>query len=387
MEMREACSVERGARVPTPRRTWVPESVWIERAEEDSALARRVRARLPDTPAYVIDDTDAAEPRESFAEGKLRLVIKRHRGTFLQHCPAGTTGLVCCNYLVAHFASNCPFDCSYCFLQDYLANNAAVKAFTNPGDGLAKVDAILRTHPGRTFRIGTGELADSLALDHLTDLSCELVPFFADRPNALLELKTKSDCIENLLGLDPKGRAVISWSLNATAIMAAEEDRTATLDERIAAALRVQAAGYRVGFHFDPIIAHEGWEDGYRQVIERVFPRLDTRRIAWVSLGSLRMTPRLKAAIKARPQPSRVLTGELVPGPDGKERAWRGLRVKMYRRMLEWLRQIDDRMPVYMCMEAPGVWDRVFGESPTDREIAQRLVFSPPVVPLQAVLR
>jgi spore photoproduct lyase len=360
---------------------WKFESLWIERGEEDSALARRVRARLPDTPAYVTDDIDVAEPRQSFAAGKRRLVIKRHRGTFLEHCPAGTTGLVCCNYLVAHFASNCPFDCSYCFLQDYLANNAAVKAFTNPGDGLAETDAILRAHPGRTFRIGTGELADSLALDHLTDLSCELVPFFAERSNAILELKTKSDCIDNLLGLDPKDGTVISWSLNATAIMTAEEDRTATLEERIAAALRVQAAGYRVGFHFDPIIAHEGWEEGYRQVIEQVFPRLDKRRIAWVSLGSLRMTPGLKAAIKARPQPSRVLTGELVPGPDGKERAWRGLRVKMYRRMLGWLRQIDDRLPVYMCMEAPGVWDKVFGESPTDRTLAQRLVTRQLVVP------
>lgn len=371
---------------------WRPETLWIERGEEDSALARRVRARLPDTPVRTADDTSVAEPRESFAEGKRRLVIKRHRGTFMQHCPAGTTGLVCCNYLVAHFTSNCPFDCSYCFLQDYLTNNAAVKTFTNPGDGLAEIDAILRAHPGRTVRIGTGELADSLALDHLTDLSRELVPFFAERSNALLELKTKSDCIENLLGLDPKDRTVISWSLNATAIMTTEEDRTATLNERIAAALRVQAAGYRVGFHFDPIIAHEGWEEGYRQVIERVFPRLDTRRIAWVSLGSLRMTPRLKAAIKARPQPSRVLTGELVPGPDGKERAWRGLRVKMYRRMLEWLRQIDGRMPVYICMETPGVWDKVFGQSPSDREIAQRLVAgqlvaSPRVAPAQAVGR
>jgi spore photoproduct lyase len=364
---------------------WRPDSVWIERGEEDSALARRVRVRLPDTPTHVTDDIGAAEPRARFADGKRRLVIKRHRGPFLQHCPAGTTGLVCCSYLVAHFASNCPFDCSYCFLQDYLANNAAVKAFTNPGDGLAEIDAILRAHPGRTFRIGTGELADSLALDHLTDLSCELIPFFAERSNALLELKTKSDCIDNLIGLDPKERTVVSWSLNATTVMATEEDRAATLEERIAAALRVQAAGYRVGFHFDPIIAHEGWEEGYRHVIERVFPRLDTRRIAWVSLGSLRMTPQLKAAIKARPQPSLTLTGELVPGPDGKERAWRGLRVKMYRRMLEWLRQIDDRMPVYMCMEAPGVWSKVFGESPTDREIAQRLVRSPLAAPLQAM--
>lgn len=353
---------------------WQPETLWIEHGERDSPLARRVRARLPDTPVRFVKDSSAAEPRGSFDEGKRRLVIKRHRGTFMQHCPAGTAGLVCCNYLVANFASNCPFDCSYCFLQDYLANNAAVKAFTNTADGLAEIAAVLRAHPGRIFRIGTGELADSLALDHLTDLSYELVPFFAEQANAVLELKTKSDCVDNLLGLDPKERTVVSWSLNASSIMAAEEDGAANLEERIAAALRVQAAGYKVGFHFDPIIAHDGWEDGYRQVIEQVFPRLDTGRIAWVSLGSLRMTPRLKAAIKARARPSRVLTGELVPGADGKERAWRGLRVKMYRRMLKWLRQIDPRMPAYICMEPPGVWDKVFGETPSDREVAQRLV-------------
>lgn len=358
---------------------WAPKAVWIERGEEESALARRVRSRLPEVPVRIVTDTNEAEPGASWEEGKRRLIIKRHRGAFMQYCPAGTKGLVCCNYLVASFASNCPFDCSYCFLQDYVANNSAVKAFTNVGDGLAEIDAVLRTHPDRTFRIGTGELADSLALDHLTDLSCELVPFFAERSNGLLELKTKSDCIDNLLGLDPKERTVVAWSLNATKIMASEEDYTANLEERLRAALRVQAAGYKVGFHFDPIIAHEGWEDGYRQVIEHVFPRLDTRRVAWVSLGSLRMTPRLKAAIKARPHPSLVLTGELVPGPDGKERAWRGLRVKIYRRMLDWLRQIDERMPVYMCMEPPGVWNKVCGETPSDRELAERLVTQQPV--------
>ena len=66
-----------------------------------------------------------------FASGKRRLVLQRHHGTFLQHCPAGTTGMVCCNYLVVNFASNCPYDCSYCFLQDYVANNPAVKIYTN----------------------------------------------------------------------------------------------------------------------------------------------------------------------------------------------------------------------------------------------------------------
>lgn len=369
---------------PAPRAPshWLPDSLWIERSELDSALARRLRSRLADTSVRVVDDCSEAEPRENFAAGKRRLLIKRHRGSFMQYCPAGTPGLVCCNYLVVSFASNCPFDCSYCFLQDYLANNGAVKVSSNVGDGLAEIDAVLRAHPGRTFRIGTGELADSLALDHLTDLSCELVPFFAERANGLLELKTKSNCIDNLLDVDAKDRTVVSWSLNASAVMATEEPGAASLEERICAAQQVQAAGYRVGFHFDPLVAHDGWEEGYRQVIGQVFPRLDTRRIAWVSLGSLRLAPALRAAIKARPQPSLLLTGELVPGRDGKDRAWRGLRVKMYRRMLDWLRQIDHRMPVYMCMEPPGVWGKVFGESPSDRELAERLVALPTLTAL-----
>jgi len=356
---------------------WVPQSVWIERGEEASPLAQRVRARVGATPVHVVDDTAAAEPAGGFLAGKRRLVLQRHRGTFLHHCPAGTTGMVCCNYLVLNFASNCPFDCSYCFLQDYLANNPAIKAFTNPGDGLEEIDAILRARPERSFRIGTGELADSLALDHLTDLTRELVPFFAARPNALLELKTKSDCIDNLLGLDPKDRVVVSWSVSPHALIAADEPGTIPLEARAAAALRVQAAGYKIGFHFDPLIAHDGWEATYRAAIDTIFRHLDTRRIAWVSLGSLRMTPRLKGLIRDRRQPGSVLATELVPNPDGKERVWRGMRVKMYRQMLAWLREVDPEMPAYICMEPATVWERVVGHAPADRELAQRLVGAP----------
>ena len=66
-----------------------------------------------------------------------------------------------------------------------------------------------------------------------------------------------------------------------------------------------------------------------------------------------------------------------MPGPDGKERVWRGLRVKMYRRMLEWLREVDERMPLYICMEPAGVWEKVVRRRPADREVAHRLVAGP----------
>ena len=353
--------------------SWIPESIWIERGEESSALTRRVRQRLPQVPTEIVDDIAAVRPH-TFGAGKRQLVLQRQQGSFLHHCPAGVSGVVCCNYLVLNFASNCPYDCTYCFLQEYIANNSAMKAYTNPQDGLTEIDAVLRAHPQRTFRIGTGELADSLALDSLTDLSCELVPFFAERRNALLELKTKSTCIDNLLRLDPKDRVVVAWSVNAPHVVQHEEHGAPPLEERIAAARRVQMAGYKVGFHFDPLVAHDGWEEGYRDAIAMIFRAIDPRRVAWISLGSLRLSPGLKQAIRSRPDRGRILTGELTPGTDGKERVWRGMRVKMYRRMLQCLREVDSAMPLYICMEPAGVWEKVFGETPSDRDVADRLV-------------
>lgn len=365
--------------LPTPTASamtlpdWRPESLWIERGEEDSPLAQHVRRHLPEVTTYVVETTELVR-RESFTDGKRRLVLQRHRGSFLHHCPAGVTGMVCCNYLVLNFASNCPYDCTYCFLQEYLANNPATKVFTNPEDGLAELDAVLQARPERIFRVGTGELADSLALDPLTALSSTLVPFFAARANALLELKTKSTAIDNLLRLDPKDRVVVSWSVNAPQVCADEEHGTPSLAERIAAARRVQAAGYKLGFHFDPLVAYDGWEEGYRDAVAQIFRDLDPRRVAWVSLGSLRLSRGLKQAIRGRADRGRILTGELVPGADGKERVWRGMRLQMYRRLLQWLREVDPDLPLYICMEPAAVWEKTFGEAPSDRTVAQRLV-------------
>lgn len=351
---------------------FVPDHVWIERGEIGSPLARTLVSRVTSDTVHVLDDGAALDVK-SFAAGKRQLVLQRHRGSFLRHCPAGTAGLVCCNYLVLNLASNCPFDCSYCFLQEYLANNPTMKAFTNIGDALAEIDMVLRAHPERSFRIGTGELADSLALDPLTALSCQLVPFFAERPNALLELKTKTDSIDELLRMDPKGRVVVSWSVNTPRIVEAEEHGTATLEERLAAAQRVQEAGYKVGFHFDPLIEVEGWEEEYTNTVDAILDAVDPRSIAWISLGSLRLSSALRQAIRDRTGNSLILGSELVPCPDGKARVWRGLRTRMYRHLVERFGEVACEAPIYLCMEPPSMWDRVMGTVPSDRQLGVRL--------------
>ncbi len=358
----------------SPAAPMQPAEIWVEEGEETSAIAQRVFARAPEVSRHTFSKA-AGLPPVTFAQGKRVLVLKRHRGTFLEHCPAGTSGLVCCNYLVVSFASNCPFDCSYCFLQDYLVSNAHTTAFTNVGDGLAEIERVLAAHPQRSFRIGTGELADSLALDPLTSLSPELVHFFARHDNATLELKTKSECIDELLGVDPRGRTVVSWSLTPRRIAACEESGTASIDGRLAAAARVAAAGYRVGFHLDPMIEHEGWRESYGELLDATFAAVPAAELAWFSLGSLRMTKSLLRRVRARPRAdnAHVLGAELVECDDGKLRVWRGLRVQMYRFVLERIRARTPEVPIYLCMESPRVWQRVMNEIPSDRQLGLRL--------------
>lgn len=363
-----------------------PTEILIERGEETAPVVQRTLARLPHIPVHIVDkdwerSTRDSPTRDPFGTGKHRLFFTRSRSRFLEHCPAGTPGLVCCNYLVVSLISNCPMDCSYCFLQEYLANNPILKVYTNVEDLLDEVAAAVDRQPWKQFRIGTGELSDSLALDPLLGFSADLIPFFAQRKNVLLELKTKSDCVEGLLALDPQDRVVVSWTITPPPIAATEEHGTASFAERVAAARRVQAAGYRVGFHFDPLIEYPGWEAGYADTIAQLFSAIDPCRVSWLSLGSLRLTPALRATVRRRFPDTRVLSGEQVRCDDGKWRTFQPLRVKMYRTLTRWLRQAAPTVPLYMCMETAPVWEKVFGQAPScDKEVAQSLT-NPSLMP------
>jgi len=218
--------------------------------------------------------------------------------------------------------------------------------------------------PGRLFRIGTGELADSLALDDITRYSTRLIPFFGSLPNTILELKTKSDQVDNLQGLLHRDQTVVSWSINSKRITREEELKTAAFEERLEAARRCQEWGYRVGFHFDPMIYYEGWEADYREAVKEVFRVVDPAGIAWVSIGSLRFPPGLREIVRARFPRSLIPYGELVPGNHGKIRYFRPIRSEMYSKMRAWIYQQAPEVFVYLCMENRAAWEDSFQTVP-----------------------
>lgn len=339
------------------------ERIVIDPAVAALPLARAVAERFPGVeylePARLEADLADVHPLES---AKQVLLVTRDRGSQLKRCP-GTRGLICCNYFVINQGIGCPFDCSYCFLQDY-ANLPYSQLFANEEDLQQEVEAYSAARPRGFFRIGTGEATDSLALDQLTGFSKRIVPLFARLPNAWLELKTKSDQVANLEGLEHGGHTVVAWSLNPQSIIDSDEQGSAPLVARLAAARRVQEAGYRLAFHFDPLVLFPGWEQAYADVVEQLVAAVDPARIAWISLGSFRYRPSLKQVMELRFPAGRLTSGEHVPCPDGKLRYFLPLRVRLYRHLVQLLHAWDHRLFLYLCMESNQVWDAVLGRRP-----------------------
>jgi spore photoproduct lyase len=346
------------------------QTLFVEEACRNTPLVRRVLERVPSATRvnFVIDGREAARPltgvEDAFAAGKRRMVLMGRRGPFLMGCPAGSIEFACCGYLVMVLASNCPMDCSYCFLQEYVADNPGLQIFTNYTDVFDELERLGRGPSAQAIRIGTGELADSLAFDSLTGISRDLVGYFARRDNLLLELKTKTDEIENLLMTDPQGRTMVSWSLSPARVFHSSEHRTAPPAARIAAARRVLDAGYKVAFHLDPLIAYPEAERDYAELLENLFAVVAPGRIAFISMGGLRMTPALRACARTRFPRDPMLLGEEVLSPDGRYRTFTPLRLRLYARLREMIARANPQLPIYLCMEGPSVHRRVFGVAP-----------------------
>jgi DNA repair photolyase len=346
------------------------DAVFVEDGCADSALATRVLRALPrDVPVTHIADArevsrSAPGLDDPFGAGKRRLVIARRKTPFLMPCPAGSSKFACCGYLVLTLASNCPMDCSYCFLQEYLADNPAFQVYANYTDSFDELDRLCDKASGRSFRVGTGELADSLAFDSITWISRDLVDFFATRENLALELKTKTDEIGNLLDLDPRGRVLVSWTLSPDAVYRSSEHLTASPAARIAAARAVLDAGYRVAFHFDPLIAYPDAERDYLLLIDELLDVVPPNQISFISMGGLRMTPRLRSAARSRFPNDPKLCGEDVLASDGRFRTFTPLRLSLYRALADRFKKAGAEIPAYLCMEPASVHEHVFGAVP-----------------------
>ncbi len=340
---------------------FTPDIIYIEKSVQTESVTKNILNSLPDVPKVHVDGLIHAD--ETITRGKRVLQVVRQKGAFLSECP-GSPNMICCGYHVLNNAFNCNFDCTYCFLQSYV-NNRVMTVYANIDDMFREIDSYLKEHKEFTeqnpLRLGTGEFSDSLALDHLTGLSEKLIEYFSKKPNVIFELKSKSNEIAGALKAGSTKNIVMSWSLNTPKMIEQNELKTATLEERLAAATKCAEAGYKIGFHFDPLINYKNWVEDYGQVVEALYKAVPAEQVIWISLGTFRFNAPLKPIIRKRFPDNPIVAGEFITGPDGKMRYFKEIRVEMYKQMLQFIRSHAPNQFVYLCMEAPYVWEKVFG--------------------------
>ena len=190
------------------------------------------------------------------------------------------------NYYFSHML-NCLYDCRYCFLQG-MYQSANYVLFVNYEDFQAEIRQICQQTPEPVYFF-SGYDCDSLALEPLTGFAESFLPFFAELPNAWLELRTKSTQIRSLLNRQPWERCVVAFSLAPADLAEKVEERAPGLEKRLEAAAKLQQQGWPIGLRFDPMLYQQDYAEQYRQLFEQVFSVLDAEKLHSVSLGVFRL--------------------------------------------------------------------------------------------------
>jgi spore photoproduct lyase len=126
---------------------------------------------------------------------------------------------------------------------------------------------IRRSAAGAVRHVEFGENGDCSVDALVSENVRDTVAFFRDEvPTAKASFATKY-VNPDLLDYEPKRKTRIRFSLMPEGLARLVDVRTTPVAERVAA---FEAAGYEVHLNFSPVIVHEGWLDGWRELFRQL---------------------------------------------------------------------------------------------------------------------
>jgi len=214
------------------------------------------------------------------------------------------------NFYFSHIL-NCLYDCRYCFLQG-MFRSANYLLFINYESFMSAIDRKLgETVANKTVTFFSGYDCDSLALESMTGFTEAFLPFFRERPRALLELRTKSVNIQLLLNSEPFDNCITAFSFTPEEISEKTEDGVPPVKSRIKAMNRLAERGWPLGLRLDPLICHDGFKSTYRRLVNDIFTAVPAKAFHSVSLGPMRFPTAMFDTIAKLYPENRLLAGPL----------------------------------------------------------------------------
>lgn len=334
-----------------------PDKIYVEKDILDHPFTQKILSKIKSSPITFIEDYKKIGQDKSFNqradEDKNSLALASKKGELIKSIGRMDHG----QFYLFH-EIDCKYDCEYCYLQYYFQTKVPV-IFVNRDEVLEKIEELLNSFDNPYFHVG--EVCDALAFDDLTEFSLDIVSLFNKYPNGTIEFRTKSTNVDNLIsGNNPPNNVIPSWTFSPQEIADMIEHKTPSFNERLGAAKRSQEAGYTVGVRLDPIIRIEGWEELYQKMVQKIFAKLDTKQIDYISLGTPKHNKVLFETIKKRFPASPTILGELFPSTDGKYKYLKFQRVEMYKKMISWIRESAGDIRVELSIESDEVKELVF---------------------------
>lgn len=296
--------------------------------------------------------------------------MENNERTILGSCPVASPKTRCCNLQTLDSVISCGHDCSYCSIQSFYTGGK-VQFDTNLKEKLNE----LSFDPAKRYHIGTGQSSDSLMWGNREGNLEHMIEFARRNPNIVLEFKTKSKNITWLLENDIPSNVICTWSLNPQEIIDNEEHLTASLEERLTAAEKMAAKGVLVGFHFHPMVYYSDWENGYREVVQKIMKRFTPKQVITISLGTLTFIKPVIKKLRNRDFRTKILQMPLVDA-EGKHSYPYEIKRKLFSHVYNEFKEWHDQVYFYMCMEDIRLWNHVFGFEYSDNEEFENAMIS-----------
>ena len=363
---------------------WKPKEIIINEKVKDDPVTKYVLDVCGDVPTRyvadgrpntIVDASETLKGKQSMLDkilaGKQVLYIGPPGNDTVDLFTMPDDRMVCPHFDRLKLASNgCFYQCDWCYLK--LTYRAAYPFISIKAD-YEKIKRQLSRKLNRSndsVIFNSGELADSLALDHLTRAGREFIPWFGKSGNGYLYMLTKSDNVDDILDLDHNGHTVIAWSMNNDAVSRKFEIGAPTFKRRLTAAKKVQEAGYPLRMRLDPIVPIDGWRDAYAETIKDIFSEVSPER---VTLGTLRFEENFykmrNSIFTTGPELPRMMedmqpmfSPKVFPGSknpkSGKYSFTEEKRTEIFTFAVSEIRKYSD-CRIALCKESENVWHQV----------------------------
>jgi len=364
---------------------WRPEEIIIHEKAKNDPVTTYLQKQCQEVPVKYITSglaQDVVKASEVLNQSGKRMLDKILAGKEVLYVAPATNDvvdqftmpddrMVCPHFDRLKLASNgCFYRCDWCYLK--LTYRAAFP-FITVRVQYDRVKKLLENRLSKTKELvifNSGELADSLSMEHLTGAAREFIPWFGKSGNGYLFMLTKSDNVDDILDLPHNGHTIIAWSLNNEIVSQKFEIGAPPFEQRIEAILKVQKAGYPVRLRIDPIVPFDGWKEAYSETVKTIFNRVSPERI---TLGTLRFEEgfyRMRNSIfTSGPDLPRFLenmvpmfSAKKFPGvkkpKSGKYSFKEKKRAEIFGFIINEIRKYSD-CNIALCKESATVWNKV----------------------------